>query len=104
MPILVERQMTEAEVKALVAKGIQDFLASPVPGYLDPTSQKPITYRTAILRGTTAYPYVVAGGFLEKRVKALELRAGVDDVEDAAQAAEQEQIADALAKPIRPRP
>lgn len=95
--------MTEAEVKALVAKGIQDFLASNVPGYTDPEGKK-VSYLTAIKRGATAYPYVVAGGPLEKRVKALEVRAGADDVSDAAEAKEQDEIADSLSKPIRPKP
>lgn len=94
----------EDRVRELVASGIQAWLATTVPGYVDPTTKQPITYATAIKRGTTAYPYVISGGPLEKRVTSLETRVRADDTDDAAAVARLGRIEDALDQPILDRP
>lgn len=88
-------------MRQLVDAGIKAFLASPVPGYTDPAGAQ-VSYATAIKRGTTAYPYVISGGYLEKRVAGLEKRAAVDDVDDAAEKTEQDEVVAALHTPILP--
>lgn len=108
----------EARIRELADQAVVKFLASNVPGYTDPATGKPVTYATAIKRGTTAYPYVITGGYLEKRVKAIEAGEVTDDAAAAqlaqqlaalqqleqAEAAEQDAIQAALSKPILPAP
>lgn len=106
----------ETRIRELADQAVAKFLASYVPGYTDPATGKPVTYATAIKRGTTAYPYVISGGYLEKRVKALETGEVADDAAAAemaqqiatlqqleqSEAAEQDAIQAALQKPILP--
>lgn len=106
----------ETRVRELADQTVAKFLAAPVPGYTDPATGKPVTYATAIKRGLTAYPYVISGGPLEKRVTAAEKKlteqavnilavtgkvAAVELLEQS-QAAEQDDIEASLAQPIRP--
>lgn len=108
----------ETRIRELADQAVAKFLASNVPGYTDPATGKPVTYATAIKRGTTAYPYVISGGPLEKRVTASEKKlteqavnilavagkiAAVELLEQN-QAAEQDTIQAALQKPILPAP
>lgn len=106
----------ETRVRELADQAVVKFLASNVPGYTDPATGRSVTYATAIKRGTTAYPYVITGGYLEKRVKAIETGEVADDAAAAqmaqqlaalqqleqTEAAEQDAIQAALAKPILP--
>lgn len=116
VPVGTFTAVEEARIRELVSAGIQTFLGTAVPGYLDPSTGKTVTYATAIKRGLTAYPYVIAGGPLEKRVTAAEKKlaeqaanilvvagkvAAVELLEQA-EAAEQDDIEASLAKPIRP--
>lgn len=108
----------ETRIRELADQAIAKLLASNVPGYTDPATGKPVTYATAIKRGTTAYPYVITGGYLEKRVKALEAGEVTDDAAAAqlaqqlaalqqlelTEAAEQDAIQAVLSKPILPAP
>lgn len=94
MPILVEVPtvpVSEAEKAEIVARTIREFLATTLVDGFGNT----ITYQTAIKRGATAYPYVIAGGPLEKRVTAVEALSKTE-------AAEQDTIQAALQKPILP--
>jgi len=102
MPILTEPPLTdaqEARVRELVAAGIQAWFNTNIPGVVD-RDGKPYTPRQADLRGVYAYDAIREGGVLEKRNDALEARADADDLEDAAEAAEQDQVVTALQKPI----
>lgn len=106
----------ETRIRELADQAVVKFLASNVPGYTDPATGKPVTYATAIKRGTTAYPYVIAGGYLEKRITSTEKKlteqavnilavagkiAAVELLEQS-EATEQDDIQAALAKPILP--
>lgn len=104
MPILVEAPVTKDEVAKMIADAIAadraKFLAAAVPGYKDPATGKAVSYGTAIRRGLTAYDYVAMNGPLDKRVGVLEALVKADAVDDAAEAAEQDQMKAALQKPI----
>lgn len=92
MPILVGGPtVTEAEKAEIVARTIKEFLASTMVDAFGNT----ITYQTAIKRGATAYPYVISGGPLEKRVAAVEALSKTE-------ATDQDAIQSALQKPILP--
>lgn len=118
MPVTVNvfTSAEESRIRVLADQAVAKFLASPVPGYADPSTGSPVTYATAIKRGLTAYPYVISGGYLEKRVTAAEQKlaeqaanilvvagkvAAVELLEQS-EAAEQDDIEASLAKPIRP--
>lgn len=103
MPVLTAAPPpTVEQVKQMIDAAIAKFLTTAVPNYVDPKTGAKVSYGTAIRRGLTAYDYVAINGPMDKRVSVLEGLMKTDDLDDAAEAAEQDAIKAALQKPILP--